>query len=443
MSPETRRILWNFLSRRRVFITISVLLHFVGSLFFLQGTFTTPLWNMGHGTFLFFLGSTIWPVMMEVIAKPMRAQLALPLGQQDLWKTYWWMTFAIPAVTSTVISLLALAFVALIGPLGVPLHTVLIWFIGQWGFLALGWCCLCLLPSDAAVARQRPVTSYAASGFWGVQSTFFLYFIPTAPFWSYLVLGVSALTLWAAMAGRQLTGQFILERIGRPDVFIRMSAAGEKSRGKPHGVRGWLTLLAIHGPAVAMMVLIPTAVWILSFLSGWTKSSGIGMIMALLIGSQMSTIMAFMFSRNLISGLRVLRSLPLSAWTISLILMMAAWIPVIIGFGLLMMLSTDTTAHGSIWLTGLTLVLALVSFLPMVNLRFRSPWLAVPAFIVPLVLIVLPGQLAGELSGNHRILVAASILMILVLTLRTWWEVRYGRKAYETCVPALEGLTGT
>jgi hypothetical protein len=86
---------------------------------------------MGHRTFLFFLGSTIWPVMMEVFAKPMRAQLALPLGQQDLWKTYWWMTFAIPAVTSTVISLLALAFVALIGPLGVPLHTVLIWFIGQ------------------------------------------------------------------------------------------------------------------------------------------------------------------------------------------------------------------------------------------------------------------------------------------------------------------------
>ena len=443
MSPETRRILFNFLSRRRVFISIPVLLHFLGSLYFLHGNFANSHWNMGYRTFLFFMGSSIWSVMMEVLAKPMRVLLTLPLREKDLWQTYWWMTFAIPAVISTAISLLALMIVMLNGPLGVPVQTVLVWFIGQWGSLALGWCCLCLLPADEAVARQRRVTSFVASGLWGVQSSFFLYFIPTAPPWSYVVLGISALAVWGAVAGRKLTGQFVLERIGRPDDFTRTFASGEKSRGTAPGVRGWLTLLAIHRPAIAMMMLIPMAFWVLSFVSGWTKSSGIGMIMALLICSQMSTIMAFMFSRNLISGLRVLRALPLSAWTISLILMMAAWIPVIIGSGLLMMLSTDTTADGSFWLTGLTLVLALVSFLPMVNLRFRSPWLAVPAFIIPLVLIGLPGQMAGEHPGNHRILAAASILMILVLTLRTWWEVRYGRKAYETLLPAVEGLIAT
>ncbi len=441
MTPESRRILLNFLSRRRVLVTISVLLHFVGSLYFLQGTWTTPLWNMGHRTFLFFLGSTIWPVMMEVFAKPMRALLALPLRQEDLWKTYWWMTFAIPAMTSMAISLLALAIVMLSGPLGVPLHTALIWFIGQWGSLALGWCCLCLLPSDAAVARQRRVTSSIASGLWGVQSSFFLYFIPASPPWSYVVLGVSALALWGAVAGRALTGQFVQERIGRPDDFSPSSSSEDKSRQKAPGVQGWLTLMVIHAPSIAMMVLIPLAFWFLSFLSGWNKRTGMGMVMAAVVCGQMSLVMAFMFSRNLISGLRVLRALPTSGLTIALVLLIAAWIPAIIGSGLVILLLTGDTDNGSAWVIGFAIEqLALVSFLPMLNLRFRSPLVAVPVFVLPFVLIGFSGSPLGENPGTHWIVVIASFLITLVLTLRTWSEIRNGRRAYETCLPAVEGL---
>jgi len=157
----------------------------------------------------------------------------------------------------------------------------------------------------------------------------------------------------------------------------------------------------------------------------------------------MSLVMAFMFSRNLISGLRVLRALPTSGLTIALVLLMAAWIPAIIGSGLVILLLTGDTDNGSAWGNGFAIELALVSFLPMVNLRFKSPLVAVPAFILPFVLIGVPGALLSENPGTHWIVVTASFLMILVLTLRTWWEIRRGRHAYLTRVLPIEGLIAT
>lgn len=439
MNPESRRILLNFLSRRSGFIAGAVLLHFGGSLYFLQGTITSPLFDGWHDTFKFGSGIILMLVMMDVMAKPMRALLALPIRQEDLWKIYWRMTFALPAVASTVVSLLALAVVRSNGPLGVPVQTVLVWFIGQWGSLALGWCCLCLLPSDEAVARRRRITSFIASGLWGVQSTFFLVFIPTTPVWSYVVLVGSAVALWGAIFGRELTGQFILERIGRPDDFPSRAFNSGRGREGSAGLRGWKTLLAIYGPVSTFLLAIPLVIRIPHSMVGWNGGSDPGGILSMIIGIQVCIGMSFVFSRNLISGLRVVRSLPVSSREIVTVLMASGWVPTV-GFGLGCLVLPGRARNGLEEVLGFAVLLTMVSSFPLLILRFRSLWVAVPAFVAIPFLIGLRILPPGATPGGVWSVLTASFAIILVLAVRTWWEIHHGRRAYATRLTPVEGL---
>ncbi len=431
VSPELRLFLLNFLSRRWPWLAACAGLHLLASIFFLQAMGTDSLSQMGHTRFFFIMSVSIWPIMLDVMRKPMRTLLSLPLTADSVWTGFWWLTFGFPAIASTAISLLALAWALLTDQLAVPVETVLVWFIGQWGSLALGWCCLCLLPSDAEAAKLRPVSSFIASGLWGVQSSFFVFFASTSSPWGNVVLVVSCCTILGALFGRGLTGNFILERIGRPDAST-ITVPARRSHDKARGSRGWMSLIRLN---IYILLGVPLAGLTAGALSvglsqRWSDADR--MLFTVLFCGPIVVIYPGILAMAFSSTIRVLRQLPMNGLKMAFALLFSAWLPALVGMlpvaVIILIAQPDSSELWSKWMVSTLTALTLVSAF---SIRFGPGSPPFVAFIGLwfLFMVVMVTTLRGG-PPTWTLLIAPFLIAACVVWTR--WEISRGRSVYRT-----------
>ncbi len=430
-SPELRRFLLNFLSRRWPWLVACASLHLLASIFFLQATGTDSLSQMGHTRFFFILSVSIWPIMLDVLGKPMRTLLSLPLTADSVWTGFWWLTFGFPAIASTTISLMALSWVLLTSQLAVPVETVVIWFIGQWGSLALGWCCLSLLASDPDVAKRRPVSSTIASGLWGVQSSFFVFFIPTSSPWGLVVLSGSCCTILGALFGRGLTGQFILERIGRPDAST-ITISPRRNHDRAGKSRGWMSLIQSN---IYLLLGVPLAGLTAGALSvglsqRWSEADR--MLFTVLFCGPAVVICPGVVAMAFSSTTRVLRQLPMNGLKMAFTLLLAAWLPSLVGMLpvalILLIAQPDSSEMWSKWMVSTLTALSLVSAF---SIRFGPGSPPFVAFI-GLWFLFMAVMATAIGAGPPDWMVLTAPLLIAACVAWTRWEISCGRSVYRT-----------
>lgn len=435
MPPEIRRFLIDFWHRRWPVLFLAFVLQLAASIFILLPKSSQPLANLVHDRFFFLFGITLWAIMAEVMANPMRALVALPFTAESVFRGFWWLTFGLPAMATTATSLIALVVALLLGPLGVSNETVIIWIIGQWGSLALGWCCLCLIPANADVARLRRASAFIASSLWGVQSSFFLCFIPMSFPWGIVVLVVSVFTILGALAGGALTGQFIFERLGRPSSgseTVPRKPVGSES--KP-GLRGWWTLLPINLPVfsffISLYIMIQgTLIWFTSDSLARHEYPSSVLSPVYIVWGQMMMSVPFFSCRQFSDGIRVFRQLPLTGLKLAAIPLFYAWIPSLI---FIAGMTCVTVGFPGMSMTDWTVIalfsLTLVSFVPGIAIRLGSRSKGVWA----------SGVLMASMMGLsliprfvHLSLWCLSAVPVLIFIAVTWtrWEIRCGRHAY-------------
>ena len=430
-SPELRRFLLNFLSRRWSWLVACASLHLLASIFFLQATGTDSLSQMGHTRFFFILSVSIWPIMLDVFGKPMRTLLSLPLTADSVWTGFWWLTFGFQAIASTTISLMALSWVLLTSQLAVPVETVVIWFIGQWGSLALGWCCLSLLASDPDVAKRRPVSSTIASGLWGVQSSFFVFFIPTSSPWGLVVLSGSCCTILGALFGRGLTGQFILERIGRPDAST-ITISPRRNHDRAGKSRGWMSLIQSN---IYLLLGVPLAGLTAGALSvglsqRWSEADR--MLFTVLFCGPAVVICPGVVAMAFSSTTRVLRQLPMNGLKMAFTLLLAAWLPSLVGMLpvalILLIAQPDSSEMWSKWMVSTLTALSLVSAF---SIRFGPGSPPFVAFI-GLWFLFMAVMATAIGAGPPDWMVLTAPLLIAACVAWTRWEISCGRSVYRT-----------
>lgn len=430
-SPEVRHFLLNFVARRWPWLAVAIGLHLLASIFFLQAMGMNLLSQMGHTRFFFSISVIFWPIMLDVLGKPMRTLLSLPFTADSVWNGFWWLTFGFPAIASTTISLMALSWALLIGQLTVPVEAIAVWFIGQWGSLALGWCCLCLVASDADTAKRRPVSSTIASALWGVQSSFFVFFIPTSSPWRQVVLACSCLTIFGALFGKGLTGQFILERIGRPDASTP-TVSPRRSRDKARVLLGWMSLIRSSRYHFLGVLLAGFATGALSvgLCQRWSVPDR--MLFNVLICGQFLVIFPGVVAVASSSAIRVLRQLPMNGLKMAFTLFLAAWLPALVGMLpvalILLIAQPDSSERWSTWMVSTLTALSLVSAF---SIRFGPGSPPFVAFIGLwfLFMAVIATAVRG---GPPTWTVLTAPLLIAACVVWTRWEISCGRSVYRT-----------
>lgn len=444
MNPALLRCGRNFLDQRWWALLVIAVVHLAACVLFLWPAADGTNSNFWTGRFFFLATSILWTVMPHLVRNPFRAFLSLPLTADDLWEGYWWVVFGLPSAVSVGVSLLALALVSWVGTPAVPLETLVIWMIGQCGSLALGWCCWCLLPANQEVARQRPISSFCASGLWGVQSSFLLFMIPSSPPWSYCVLGFSAVTIAVAFFGRGWTGQFVLERIGRPDVATITIVRPLPFSARPDGQTGWPVWLRVHVPMISRAFFVGIA------MSAWTswlnqKVIPVAPENRLLLNVYPTLVMflaAFVAAgaQSSAVSIRAMRLLPLSVRQLAWVSLLHAWVPGVAGVsGVLSLQMAMGDKDINRMIPAILEFLAVSSFFTPISLRYGSGVRSLLASL-GLAMLTCPLFIAGIYFRVPSWIPLLTPVMVLGSLLWTTWELRRGRHVYRSRTASFTGM---
>ena len=433
-SPEIRRILLNFLTRRWLSLVWIGSFYLLASFAVVKALADDPESKLNSARFIFPMSVSFWLVLIDVSAKPIRSLLALPVTANSLWNSYWWLTFGLPAIAFTLISILGLAGAWMTGPLALPFDKVLILIFEQWGALALGWCCLSLLPSGDDVTKHRPISSTIAGAFRGLQMALFVFVIPNSFLWQSIILGVSGCTIATALFGKKITGQFILERIGRPDYPFK-PVSSRRSSERVIGTLGWMALVRSFSMSIVGLVCWGIAYGILSLLA----NPNIKEIRNVHPMITLPLVTSILVSNAFSGSVRVLRQLPIDRSGLSLILLLPASLPIIIahlGFAAVALAFQSELLE--LWLrsmfTGRVLLAIAIYNLAIVLHAPSDKWLKAAVFVavgVPLTLLV--GAVPLALDSN-MIKGCAFVFACVPAFYWTRWEISSGRTAYQSPV---------
>lgn len=415
--------------------------HLLTSFAFVKALADDPDSHLNPTRFIYPISASLWLVLNDVEAKPMRSLLALPVTANSLWSSFWWLTFGLPAIASTFISLVALAGAWLFGPLAIPLDKVLIWLIEQWGALALGWCCLSLSGDD--IYKRRPISSTIARAFPGLQIALFLVFdIPISFLWQSVILGVSGSTIATALFGKKITGQFILERIGRPDYFIK-SVSYRRPSDKTISPVGWMVLAPlIARRMVGVMCLWAFMGWINGKLSSSMNPEASNASHASDHLSNWSVFLicsAWPLSWTFVNAIQAFRQLPMSRSFLSIFFLLLACLPyflVILACAVVLMIfQVDISGLWSRKSDFSLLALAFSAYIPAILFNSRSDvWrmLGLIIFVaLPIITVVVVIEIA--ISGTIPRLFLATLIGTAAFYW-TRWEISSGRTAYQSPV---------
>lgn len=431
-SPEIRRILLNFLTRRWLWLVCFGSSHLLASFAFVIALAEDPNSKLNPAHFLFVMNFSFWLASDDIGGKSTRSLLALPVTANSLWNSYWWLTFGLPASACTAMSVLALAGARLTNTVALPFDKVLIWLIAQWVGLALGWCCLALLPSDDGLLKRRPIRSAVAGALRVLQLTLFVLLIPNSISLQWIVLGISSCALAIALFGKRLTGQFIRERIGRPD-YPFQPACSRQSSERVMGHLGWMALARGFSARMMGLVCSGMAVWILSLLVN-LKVPSIHHVYSLVYPGVLVSYLSV--SKAFADAIRVLRQLPIDRSRLTLILLLPASLSIItwlLGFAVIAFAFQSELLNQSRSFVGMVRVLlAFAVFDLAIRLHaWSDKWLQGGVYVaVGLPVFLLVGLI--PLSFDSNIMKWCSLVFAGVPAFYwTRWEISQGRTAYQ------------
>ena len=450
-SPEIRRILLNFLTRRWLSLVWIGSFYLLASFAVVKALADDPESKLNSARFIFPMSVSFWLVLIDVSAKPIRSLLALPVTANSLWNSYWWLTFGLPAIAFTLISILGLAGAWMTGPLALPFDKVLILYFEQWGALALGWCCLSLLPSGDDVTKHRPISSTIAGAFRGLQMALFVFVIPNSFLWQSIILGVSGCTIVVALFGKRLTGQFILERIGRPDYPFK-PVSSRRSRDKATGPLGWMVLVPLFARGLAGMLCGLAFFVVIDYLrSSMMNSKTVNDLHSYLTSSLMGLILvgaSLPLSRTLVDAIRVVRQLPMSASSLSMIFLLSACLPyLLVNLAYVFVVLAFQADSSGLWCQKSVLSLTPLAFsvcFPAMLLHARSDGWRLLSLIICLggPLIAVSYVIGIAFGGTTPRLFLVAIVGASAF-FWTRWEISSGRTGYQIEPVTNTGLIST